>query len=101
MDTLVRAFGPRSRIGPQAVAGGERPIDRRLYPVVFTSGRETDCAGHVAETRDARRRVGAGPAADGKERNTCHEGECSKIKNFYAHKDALRVSALFALKGVP
>jgi len=94
-------FGPCTRIGPQAVASGERPIDRRLYPIVLAGRRETHGAGHVAEARDARRRVGAGPAADGKERNTCHEGECSKIKNFYAHKDALRVSALFALKGVP
>ena len=31
-------FGPRARIRPKAVAGGQRPIDRRLYPIVLAGG---------------------------------------------------------------
>ena len=68
-------FGPRTRIRPEAVAGGQRPIDRGLHPIVLAGGRETDRAGHVAETRDARRRIRAGPAAEGQDGDAGHEGE--------------------------
>ncbi len=71
-------FGPRTGIGPEAVAGGERPIDRGLYPIVFPGGRKTDGAGHVAETRDARRWICAGQAAEGQECDARHEGENPK-----------------------
>ena len=91
-------LGPRTRIRPQAVAGGQRPIDRRLDPIVLAGGRKADRAGHVAEARDARWRVRAGQAADGQQCDAGHEGECSKTTNFYLHKDTLRVIALFGAR---
>jgi hypothetical protein len=31
-------FGARTRIRPEAVAGGQRPVDRGLYPVILAGG---------------------------------------------------------------
>ena len=66
-------LGARTGIHPKTVADGQRPIDRRLDPVIFAGWRKTDSAGRVAKPYDARRRICAGPAADGQHRDTRYE----------------------------
>ena len=88
-------FGPRTRVRPEAVAGGQRPIDRGLDPIVLARGREADRAGRVAETRDARRRVRGCPAAAGRDGDAGHEGKSPKTEGLHRHDDSLRKSSLF------
>ena len=83
-------LGARTRVRPEAVAGGHRPVDAGLHPVVLAGGRETDRAGHVAEARDARGRVRVGPTAEREDRGTGHEGECENAERLHLHDDSLR-----------
>ena len=68
-------FRPRCGIGPQAVAIGQRPIDRRPYPVGFTRRRETDCAARVTQPGDPRWWISADPAAEGQQQQTGGKGK--------------------------
>ena len=58
-------LGARTGIHPETVADRQRPVDRRLHPVVFARRREAHRAGRVAEPDDAGRWIGAGKAAHG------------------------------------
>ena len=88
-------LGPRARIRPQAVAGGQRSIDRGQDPVVLAGGREADRAGRVAETRDARWRVRGCPAAAGRDGEAGHESKRPKTEGLHRHDVSFCKSLLF------
>jgi len=66
---------PCSGLCPETIAGGQRPIEGGLHPVVLAAGRETDRAAHIAQTRNARRRVRACPAAEDQHGDASQPGE--------------------------
>ena len=81
-------LGPRTRLSPQAVAGRQRPVDRGVVPLVLAGRREADAAAHVAQARDPRGWVGAGPAAED-HRKAGHEGKNSKVTRSFLHDGPL------------
>jgi hypothetical protein len=83
-------FGPSARIGPEAVAGRHRSVESCLHPVVLAGGREADRARHIAEARDARWRVRAGPAAGREHGDADHERERPVAEGILVHVISLR-----------
>ena len=62
---LGARVGPR----PQAIAGGERPIDGRPYPIGLPGRRETHAAAEVAQACCARWRFRRGQPAQGQQQS--------------------------------
>ena len=56
-------LGARARVGPETVAGRQRPVDHRLHPVGLRRRRKTHRAADVAQARRARWRLGRSEAA--------------------------------------
>ena len=82
-------LGARTRIGPQAVAGRQRPVDHRLHPVGLRRRRETHGAADVAQARRARGRLGRSEAAP-------HEGQTAQqqrrrpAKGLHVHRNSFK-----------
>jgi hypothetical protein len=82
-------FGARAGFDPESVSGGQRPVDRSLYPVGLACRRVTDRAGHVADPGDPRGRIRDGPSAAGQCRDASRKGQRAEKRVVHVHGDSL------------
>ena len=85
---------------PEAIAGGQRPIDRRLQPIGLTGGREAHRTARIAEPRRPRRRLGRGQAAQDQQQDA-DEGACRSAGNSSAHGCLPEACGFLRATGVP
>ena len=80
-------LGTRARVGPEAVAGRQRPVDHRLHPVGLRRRRKTHRAADVAQARCARWRLGRSEAAPHKGQ-TAQQQRRGPAKGLCVHRDS-------------